>query len=110
MNLLSGIKIVHNLAMTLFGARRAIDQSSGANLGISRREIGNQSRNQHLPARGGERCPRRPRIGAVDRDLLPRGGDTGGELTGKVEKKTLGSAILVSLLEAVFVGAHASEE
>jgi len=109
MDLLSGVKILHNLPMALLGTRRAVDQSGGTNLGISRREIGNKPGDQHLLVRIGERSPRRSRISAVNGNFLPGGRDTRGEFASKVEEETLGSAVLVRLLHAVFVGAHALE-
>lgn len=108
-NSLGGVEILHNLAMALRSSRSAIDQSGSTELGISSREVGDQPRDQHLFAGVRQRGPGRSRIGAVDGNVFPRGGDAGGELTGEVQEETLGSAILMALSEAVLVVAHLLE-
>lgn len=110
LNLRCSIKVLHDLAMAILGHGNSIDQSSSTNLRRSRSEVHDQPRNKLGLIGIRERCPRRPRISAVDgnfaRSLALGDSDSESQFASKVEKQALGSSILVSLLHAILVVAE----
>lgn len=64
-NLRCGVKVHHDLAMSVFGSGHAIDQSCGADLRISSTNIGDQSWDDLRMIRLSKRCPCRARVRGV---------------------------------------------